>query len=397
MHGDDLLSEINTKKTLEFLPATIFVSVVIVLGVLGNSMSLAFYGWKVAKTSTNFFICALSAVDLITCFVLLGEVIELCYVVNFPSVFLCKSLYFLNQWLVVTSGMMLFLVAMDRFRKICRPLKWQFTERTCRLAFGVFVAYGLALSFRNLWTVNVIAARIPDDELNQTVNVSHCTLDFQNYNVAVQFFHFLDLCSFVVIIGGSSVLYGFIVREIIMSRKRVDRFTRRIPNFVPSPSSSKADKVIPNERRNSSDISCSNFVVETEKTSVSIETARTPVYNSQMLDNILLRRGSKRCRPATNLQVKTFEVEKKITFMLIVITVVSLVSFLPHFVVNLALKERIISARDEFTVEVQFLLRMFMMNNAINPYVMAICNRQFRLFIKTSILGCKGTQTLEVN
>jgi len=373
---EELFQQINADKTREYAPAIAFAALVIVFGILGNLMASIFYGYKLPKTPTNCLITCLSVLDLVTCLVLCGEVIELCYLLNFQFVAGCKTMYFLNQWLVMASGSMLLLIATDRFRKICRPLQRQFTMLISKLGFAAVMAFTFVVSLRTVWVVDVVEIRKQMPEYkNQNVTFYFCTMSKDpNLHGTITAFHWVDFIVFVVIIGGTAVLYSFISWTIYKSRSKLQEYFKAGYKM--------------------SESTLCNTPMKDPNTSSGVETSvdiERPSMEAKRVNSLGM--GSK--TSSTNLtlgrreqkRMKAFQIEKKITFMMIIVTVVSLTSFLPHFVINLAIKSKTITEDDELKGIYQFLIRLFMLNNAVNPYIMAICNKPFREFVENTL--CK--------
>jgi len=93
---DEALEAFNAQKIREYVPAFAYSALVIVLGVVGNAFTVAYYGFQEPRTSTNVIITALGKADLIACIAFSNEIIGLCFFVTFKNVALCKSLSFCN-------------------------------------------------------------------------------------------------------------------------------------------------------------------------------------------------------------------------------------------------------------------------------------------------------------
>jgi hypothetical protein len=88
-------------------------------------------------------------------------------------------------------------------------------------------------------------------------------------------------------------------------------------------------------------------------------------------------------KSSLNISVNT---EMRITVMVAIITLVSMVSFIPYYVSMLLDSENMSGKGFGLSVGKAILRRSFMLNSAINPFVMAICNASFRRFISMSVL-----------
>ena len=118
------------------MPNTIFLSVNMVFGLLGNFFVIVIYSYKMKKKrSETYFIPVLAFFDLlasVTCSA--SAISDNMEYVTYPSDFLCKFLLFLGFYLTGTSASLLLTIAIQRYLKICRPLGKQMTLKWRRIA-----------------------------------------------------------------------------------------------------------------------------------------------------------------------------------------------------------------------------------------------------------------------
>lgn len=393
MEDEFNLEELNREKTIEYLPAIIFTCIVIVLGVLGNAMSVVFYGFKVARTSTNFLISALAALDLVTCVVLVAEVIELCYSVNFRNRTGCKAMYFLNHWLVVTSGSMLLLIAIDRYRRICSPFARQITVGAAKLAIIVLTVYCFLLSFRNIFTIDVVKVNVTMDR-GKILTAFYCThTDQEQYMTAIYIFHMLDLLTFLVILVGACALYIRISMKIFRHRRR--RKGRNISGSEDTTTTSEdkedSGKTLTSYKSDDDKGNkCTSLVnLHAGKGSLAYDKqccteASEFASDSERSTGISISRSCSMLdrKKKRNTWKESFHLEKKVSLMMLCVFIVSAVSFVPHFALNLYMSSREKISEQDFNVGTQVALRLFMLNNCVNPYIMGMFNSKFRSYVK---------------
>ena len=123
------LDKQNSEAANLFLPAVIYTSIMMVLGVIGNGLTLIVYFRYITKHSTKrLFIIVLAICDFISCCLLLPALIaEIYYSYTFTSIVICKSMRYLFYLLPFASVFTLLLISLERYRKICHPLRWQIT------------------------------------------------------------------------------------------------------------------------------------------------------------------------------------------------------------------------------------------------------------------------------
>ncbi|XP_052764345.1 bombesin receptor subtype-3-like [Mya arenaria] len=225
-YNDDL-KEISKRKIEEYAGAIAYTLVIIVFGILGNIMSVIFYGFKVQRTTTHVIITGLAIVDLIACVLFSDLTVELCFTVTFKNKPGCKVMNFLNYWLETTSGYMLLFVAFDRYRKICRPFAWQFSIKSIHISFLVIVIAAMVYSVRYLIMFDVLHVNVTDAESDKTIEVFYCThSNDPELKTVITFFHVLDLLTFIAIICGCISLYSLISRALWLSRKHTKHINK---------------------------------------------------------------------------------------------------------------------------------------------------------------------------
>ncbi|XP_052762411.1 annetocin receptor-like [Mya arenaria] len=435
MGGNDsdeiALNELNKDKINEYALAIAFASLMIVLGSVGNIFSVIYYGFKAPKTSTNVIITGLAIVDLIACFVFIDEIFELCFTVTYRSRAACKILYFVNEWLVVTSGFILLLVAVDRYRKICRPFQWQLTGKSSKLSFAAIILVAMIYCVRNIALLDIVEVQVPDQEGNKMIRAYYCTHSKDpDLSVIIEVFHKLDFASTTLVIIILAILYSLISKTLWTSRRTIRKscsikrahgnfdvsvhnaeegeldvsisdtdlntvdFTASLPRNIQSdfqnndirPSFQNEGKIanqLKTDQRDSTiTFSCTakcNEDVKPKATNNMATDSGSPFRNDSKLDSksTLKRQKIKSIKQARR--------ERKVTIMMIIVTVVSLASFSPYFIVTFGLKQADQSADQEFNVGVQIALRSFMLNNAINPYIMGALNAKYRYFVKRAL------------
>ena len=115
---EQLLRQMNEHKIRAYMSAIAFSVIVVVCGILVNTMAVVFYGFKAPRTSNNILITLLAGVDLTTCILLSDNIVELFFTVTFKSIWRFRMINFCNLTMVTISGFTLLLVTVDRYRKI---------------------------------------------------------------------------------------------------------------------------------------------------------------------------------------------------------------------------------------------------------------------------------------
>ncbi|XP_072174632.1 uncharacterized protein [Diadema setosum] len=119
----------------------VFLVMFLFLGSLGNGLIIVVFARKRRKISTDIFILALAAIDLLSC-VLLAGVIVWTLVPSLQDRVFCRVLYFVRRSTAVASSVQMIIIACDRYNVVCSR-QWLVTKQRSVIA----VLAGLAYSF----------------------------------------------------------------------------------------------------------------------------------------------------------------------------------------------------------------------------------------------------------
>ena len=395
-----LLEEHNAQKIREYAPAIAYSAFVMLVGISGNIFSIAYYGFKAQATTTNSLITALAITDLITCVVFSDEIIELCFTITFQNVVGCKFMYFTNHTLVIGSAFILTLICVDRFRKICRRQSWQLTIKSSRMCVAALLILAVVLSVRDFAILDVVQVNLTETLQNHTIKGYYCThTREEDMKGIVTAFQLLDLLIFIVVISTTAILYSFVAREIWIQRKLKES------HMIEAESgSTNARCVFTNTVTETSTTACTDTDQDDVKVSIDDNTKSTPddgpdkkpsCFTVSKYDdhdnthtNEKAKNDGKEHEMHQSKRKHVDAIERKIAIMMIVLTVASILCFVPYFIVNLAVKRNSNTPEQEFSVGMQIALRSFMLNNAVNPYILCYFNTQFKKFVKDSICKC---------
>nr|XP_022315441.1 neuromedin-U receptor 2-like [Crassostrea virginica] len=144
------LEELNNEKAHQRLPAVVFLSILIVVGITGNIIVLVAYSRKYRLSTFRTFILTLAVVDLSSCLIGMPmELVDNLYPLTFYNEEFCKIGKFLGQILKIGSALIVFLMAVVRYQKICLPTKTYFSNKVARnlCIISMFVAVFLSWPF----------------------------------------------------------------------------------------------------------------------------------------------------------------------------------------------------------------------------------------------------------
>ena len=123
----------------------VYLIFLVAIGITGNIHTLIVFS---RRKPSNFreLVVTLACMDLVcVCVCVPLNIIEIRYFFTFPSEILCRITRFVSYSFSIASLSLLFVVAFERYRKICKPLHWQFSKRTLRIMNATFLAVPMIL------------------------------------------------------------------------------------------------------------------------------------------------------------------------------------------------------------------------------------------------------------
>lgn len=457
-----LLGTLNLKQTIKYSPVLAVYILMMVIGLIGNAFVLYIYKFKFKRTSARTYILCLALLDFLVCCVGIPyHAFDLTHLVTYKYSTLCRVLSFLSGAVNLGSVFLLIVVAVDRYLKVCRPLKKQLIDFGDRRACAIAIISAIIISIPNAILYG-----------NSTVEVEgltgiECFIDdeFSESMFAIAYlgFYILVFISCVVTLIG---LYFFICREIYRNQalQVADNSQRRrgcLSCTVANDSDSDNDSDDSSHERDTlamttmsefvSDIDKTEHLPEegkrilpnykqelpeaTEEVADQLKPAATSEKDSEdthvqesLLKNDELTAGTiatkqespqLRKKPTTKTTKKERKHKsvkpmnssalvrhttqgakekhtRKITLMMLTITVVFIVCYFPFIIISLLDSsddqywERMTSSEAIF---VDFMLRFYLINNMANAIIYSFWDERFRreciLIIRKLFCFCK--------
>ncbi|KAH3710500.1 muscarinic acetylcholine receptor M4-like [Dreissena polymorpha] len=239
MTSFDLLNDMNAAESQRLIPTALFLGIIAVLGILGNALVIHIYRTRYKLSNAKIFIVSVSAVDMFSCCIAIPfEIILLMDQFTFEQAWMCKSSRFFNTLSTCASSFILFFVAVDRFRKVCRPFQRQITTSFATKLCIVSVALGVVVALPAFWMYGKKTFVVKQDTIDEAVIGSECsTADamkgsiFPLINIAMQ------SVLFVTGIVAISVLYCLIGCKIKKQSKKMRLMMVRSMSIPMTPSS----------------------------------------------------------------------------------------------------------------------------------------------------------------
>ena len=146
--------QLNDEMKSSVMPVTTFVGLETVFGFFGNLLILYVFFFHYHKCNFKYFVLCLAFVDFTsTVTTMPGEIVTQTFWYVYPDRNVCKIKSFFNVFTVCGSALTLLVIAVDRYRKICRPFAWQIKPRVAMILCFVqlALAFIIALPVAFLW------------------------------------------------------------------------------------------------------------------------------------------------------------------------------------------------------------------------------------------------------
>ena len=373
--GDDVitLEELNAEEAAVYVGGVVFVSILMVLGIIGNLHVIFVYGFRMKPSNHRIFILCLGVLDLTTCCIGMPFVlVDLRKPFTFFMVPACKILRFINYFMCTASAWTLLVIAVDRYRKICVPLGKQMSLTVAKAIIVVVMGVSLLMS----WPAPVLYGHATVQTRVQNISGVRCFTDdkFKDTKYQAYFNAVLIFVVFGVLLV-LSVLYIIIGRQIwkhktFKSNVKPDIHSGSSDGAKMSTSGTAETPVCSDDDSNETP---SKRNVKQSK----IFDFRKSVFSpekSQKKYDVSTTKGSRD-------KVHTHDRSKKTTFMLFLITAFFFISFVPHLILKI-----VTFLNPQFVPNMTFAGKVayntfiwcFFINNMANPIIYGYCDRRFR-------------------
>ncbi len=220
--------ELSSWERFQLHPSIIvFCLLLLLLGVPGNVVILYIYTRRINIYICGFFIKVLAIIDLTNS---IGVIPAFLIYKIHPSVnasLMCKYLSMFHNFSAITTGVLYVVIAVQRYKKICRPHQSQFTTLFAKkLTAGCItfsVLSGLPILF--ILTANEFYVEWTSSSQTQLVVVPICdfTKESKRLKLSLLFSSWLFLL-LVTVLTNLVVLYSLIGRQLKMQAKRLQAY-----------------------------------------------------------------------------------------------------------------------------------------------------------------------------
>ena len=369
-----------------YLPIIYLLVFYMLLGVIGNSVVLYIYLVKYRNYGeSRFYIPPLAAIDLVTCIV--NCLILISWVsspIKHGTDIECKIKSFLCMTSIMASIIILLLIAVDRYLKICRSFGKQIDLRWKKRSIGLTIIAAMILSLPFLVFNGAVEHTYP----GTNVTARNCLEVDYGVPEACMFFYGLYLLIVIAELIAMSVLYFCICRRILNSK----HFKA---HYEGEDSSHSPDKLT----------NSSNFDAESTKLNGDTRSIDTTVrYNphtgdTRSIDTTARYTGSPHASrknslgPSQSISINTLQrsmshVKKiprsRLTIMFLLITIVFAISFIPRVVIMVleSMGDNFSGISKGLAIFLEFLKTVYIANNFTNPFFYSCLDKKFQLELR---------------
>ncbi|KAL3886262.1 hypothetical protein ACJMK2_026269 [Sinanodonta woodiana] len=392
---NETLEELNLRYAEALVPVTIFLILLAVTGLIGNILVLFVFSRskEYRKDKFRIFVISHCVIDLIECVSLIpAEVLKHQNYFAFENTAACKTKCFFNVFASSAASFMLILINIDRFRRICQPLKNQVGYGLAiKLSTGVcFISILLALP-------SVALCGIQENLMLNTqgglIKVYVCSYEeIYKHNAWRKAYKIALLTLTFIMLVLCIIVYIFIGREImtVFKRNSHPRFTR-LNSAIPD--ERRLNSANPDERRLNSaipDESAPKLCVLSDVSDSRDQVMEVSLKNkeSNNLSDVMQPNCMSRATRTVTLDSHITHVSKRHpsnypissyrkTLIWFIVTVIFVLTHVLYSVLALKIDAIFTMSPNEFAV-FSFFFRIYFVNSMTNPIVYACLFERFR-------------------
>ncbi|XP_052771275.1 D(1C) dopamine receptor-like [Mya arenaria] len=386
----ELLDQLNDEIKRALTPVSVFVGIEAVVGFFGNLFVLYVFIKRYHDCNFRYFVLCLAFLDFISTLTTIpGEILTQQFWYKYPFPIVCKIKSFFNVFTVSGEALCLCIIAVDRYRKICAPFRWQIKPRQALIMCGVIygAAFIISLPVSFLWGIHH-DIRIYN---GRNVTVTICEKDAKyadsrhpfEYATSVEVL--IGICLIVMLI-----LYILVAKKLILGRSLAQmRQNSRVP-MVSKTTALQTKFKQPPEISDEVGISTSDVPTGNEKPNKETE-MRSMDDESEPVDvnDVCLTDAETTCEGGTSeernkkrVRRRRREIARRVrrkTYIMFVLTIIFIVTTILYLTLLAFISGGILNGLNDYEMAVYFFFfRLVFINHAINPFVYGCLDPQFK-------------------
>lgn len=366
----------------KYLPAIVFVAILMLVGVVGNSLVCYVYLFKFKPSTTRCFIVTLALLDILNCS--LSMPLKIVHMRHHATsgLYGCRFATISLTFFSLASAAVLLPVAVDRYLKICKPFASQMT------VFYAKVGCAVACTVAFLLTIPPAIIHGPTIHPLPHANATFCYLsDGERGTLPHVIYSGVQMLLFVMTAGALIVMYTCIWHRVYKQKKafrqraRAGSSNRMSPNRnCTQESTSETLTTSPNVNRTSMNETSTisqqgNQSLDPQNDSSSLKTE-----HEQCAFTSPSRSGPIHDKGVTTTLHQEYVV-RRMTLMLFLISLMFFISFLPYLIITVTVSSNK-SFAERLTVissaSVIIFERSYFIQSACNPFIYSFCSVNFR-------------------
>ncbi|XP_053404182.1 5-hydroxytryptamine receptor 1A-beta-like [Mercenaria mercenaria] len=400
--GDDIIYQTQHDIFMRLLPVIVCGAILGAVGIIGNIFAMIFYTTKSKGTTTVNLIISLSVVDFIVCLLVIPNLVEVILNVGNTQRFLCKATHFLSLWTVASSCILLWVISIDRHRRICKPFAKQIKIHAVKYIVASIVIFSFALAIRNLIIYDTVAIEISTSSINNKTTIGYyCTItDDPELKIIVSSFYALDFLLILIAWVTIIVTYSNAIFILMKQRRKMKRQLPKLQHNIKREQSitetsyGTCDADGGSDWNISEDLDVSRGVDEessyrddNDKAHTSQDGNHRPAMltvnpRAHSVCN-LSKRNENDIKSYVKLVAVKSVIERNLTIMMFAASIVFILSFTPFFVIRVIMRIYLGTGVDyELKTVIQFALKLPVLNSVFNPVIYCVFNSKFRKFLK---------------
>jgi hypothetical protein len=375
---------LRTQKQIyeRILPVTIVVGILLIVGLIGNILTVVFYRNHTKRTVSSLLIQYTASADATTCVFGFPLIYEKIQNIGYTLDILCT----LTQFGIMCSGALSLLlswtIAIDRYRKICRPFGWQIAVSKIKYIGSSLVVFTLFWSARLLATHKIVKVNFTLPYENASIQTFYCSSDTDD-GIIKQIglaFYFVDCFIFMVVQITFFITYSKIIYDLYRRRQAMNKWKLTTINICKNvdmkPCPLKTDVSNIEVKDNFPDRD--SGINTTESDSADNQETRQQGISTISQTNIVqsTTRGFQKFTTAKNPS------ETKLTLMMFTVTVSYILCHTPYLFIRVVIRS-VLNTDIEYNFDsaLQFILMLPLLNNVFNPLIYFIFNPKLRQHI----------------
>lgn len=372
LHDKRLLEEWNSTLLHQLLFNTVILWVYFAVGIVGNSVVLFFYSFRIkGKLEDRFLIPHLAFFDLLaTVFTTIDKTLDNIFPVMYPNHRLCQISNFTSRVFAATGDGVLLLIAFQRYYRICRPFQFQRplpNDRVCLIL--IFLAAVVLNSPVFLFYELHQVSHLDQNIIGYRCDHIHHNLQYSYVMAGYDIFVFILIVVAMVTI---SVLYVFIARAIKRSAVKSKKKSTDI-----SPSSYAKSEVDQSKESTAETIEClfKSTADDKSKKSVNYFKRNSSVASLGKLASLT---GTLRNKYQTN----------RFSYMFMTIALLFIITYIPSNILKMCELHH-----PEMWIELPhwrlhvylFFRQGYILNHVVNPFIYGLFDSGFRRVLVRSL------------